>query len=186
MASRIPALPRDSHVQSHAAVRKNKLCDSHSLCVATIVIAGGRTRPVAAFRGRQLSGPLDTPYKDQWQFEIKFRRHGGLPPIIPLATALLALVRNPLSPDRKSEVRLLPDWPPSTYHRHSREQVMLHDHSFTFHKHSHAPASERCRPAGKITDLLILSGLIHIALLWKSCPYWNKAAFVVSSPIDFG
>jgi hypothetical protein len=27
MASRIPALPRDSHVQSHAAVHKNILCD---------------------------------------------------------------------------------------------------------------------------------------------------------------
>ncbi len=27
MASRIPALPRDSHVQSHAEVFKNKLCE---------------------------------------------------------------------------------------------------------------------------------------------------------------
>jgi hypothetical protein len=44
MASRIPVLPRDSHVPSHAAVHKNNLCDSHSLCVAAIVIAGGRTR----------------------------------------------------------------------------------------------------------------------------------------------
>jgi hypothetical protein len=30
MASRIPASPRDSHVQSHAAVHKNKLWDSHA------------------------------------------------------------------------------------------------------------------------------------------------------------
>ncbi len=28
MASRITALPRDSHEPSHAAVHKNKLCDS--------------------------------------------------------------------------------------------------------------------------------------------------------------
>jgi hypothetical protein len=46
MASRIPALPRDLHVQSHAAVHKDNLCDSHSLCVAAIVIACGRTRPI--------------------------------------------------------------------------------------------------------------------------------------------
>jgi hypothetical protein len=30
MASRIPALPRDSHVQSHEAIYKNELCDSHA------------------------------------------------------------------------------------------------------------------------------------------------------------
>ena len=44
MASRIPALPRDSHVQSHAAVHKNKLCDSHAH-LAEIAIACGWTRP---------------------------------------------------------------------------------------------------------------------------------------------
>jgi hypothetical protein len=43
MASRIPALPRDSHVQSHAAVHKNKLCDSHARLEAR-AIAGGSTR----------------------------------------------------------------------------------------------------------------------------------------------
>jgi hypothetical protein len=37
-------LPRDSHVQSHAAVHKNKLCDSHAPLVAR-AIAGGWTRP---------------------------------------------------------------------------------------------------------------------------------------------
>jgi hypothetical protein len=57
MASRIPALPRDSHVQSHAAVHKNKLCDSHAALVAR-AIAGGWTRPVAAFRHRPLTGSL--------------------------------------------------------------------------------------------------------------------------------
>jgi hypothetical protein len=46
MASRIPALPRDSHVRSHATIHKNKLCDSHTLCAAAIVIADGRTQPV--------------------------------------------------------------------------------------------------------------------------------------------
>jgi hypothetical protein len=44
MASRIPALPRDSHVQSHATVHKNKLCDSQAPLVAR-AIAGGWTRP---------------------------------------------------------------------------------------------------------------------------------------------
>jgi hypothetical protein len=44
MASRIPALPRDSHVPSHAAVHKNKLCDFHAPLVAR-AIAGGWTRP---------------------------------------------------------------------------------------------------------------------------------------------
>jgi hypothetical protein len=34
MASSIAALPRDSHVQSHAAVHKNKLCDSYALLVS--------------------------------------------------------------------------------------------------------------------------------------------------------
>jgi len=46
MASRIPALPRDSHLPSHAAVHKNKLCDSHAPLVAR-AIAGGWTRPHA-------------------------------------------------------------------------------------------------------------------------------------------
>jgi hypothetical protein len=46
MASRIPALPRDSHVRPHATIHKNKLCDSHTLCAAAIVIADGRTQPV--------------------------------------------------------------------------------------------------------------------------------------------
>jgi hypothetical protein len=55
MASRIPALPRDSHVQSHAAVHKNKLCDSHAHLVAR-AIAGDWTRPQAAFSERQLTG----------------------------------------------------------------------------------------------------------------------------------
>jgi hypothetical protein len=43
MASRIPALPRDSHVQSHGAVHKSKLCDSHARLLAR-AIAGGWTR----------------------------------------------------------------------------------------------------------------------------------------------
>src|SRR6267378_2102176 len=55
MASRIPALPQDSHVQSHAAVHKNKLCDSHAPLVAG-AIAGGWTRPVAVYGERPLSG----------------------------------------------------------------------------------------------------------------------------------
>jgi hypothetical protein len=38
MASGIPALPQDSHVQSHAAVHKNKLCDSH----APLVVRGSQ------------------------------------------------------------------------------------------------------------------------------------------------
>ena len=44
MASRIPSLPQHSHVQSHAAVHKNNLCDSHAPLVAR-AIAGGWTRP---------------------------------------------------------------------------------------------------------------------------------------------
>jgi hypothetical protein len=44
MVSRIPALPRDSHVQSHAAVHKTKLCDSHADLAKAI--AGGWTRPI--------------------------------------------------------------------------------------------------------------------------------------------
>jgi hypothetical protein len=47
MASRIPTLPRDSHVQSHAAIHKNKLCDTHAARVAR-AIAGGWTRPKPA------------------------------------------------------------------------------------------------------------------------------------------
>jgi hypothetical protein len=47
MASRFPALPRDSHVRSHAAVHKNKLCDSHAALVAR-AIEGGWTRTGAA------------------------------------------------------------------------------------------------------------------------------------------
>jgi hypothetical protein len=46
MASRIPALPRDSHAQSHAAVHKNKLCDSHALLAAR-AIAGAELGPLA-------------------------------------------------------------------------------------------------------------------------------------------
>ena len=53
MASRIPELPRDSHVQSHAAVHKNKLCDSHAPLVAR-AIAGGWTRPQAVGGERPL------------------------------------------------------------------------------------------------------------------------------------
>jgi len=41
MASRIPALPRDSHVQSHAAVHKNKLCDSRAPLVARVIPVTG-------------------------------------------------------------------------------------------------------------------------------------------------
>jgi hypothetical protein len=48
MASRIPALPRDSHVQSHAAVRKDKLCDFHVAVVAGAT-AGDWTRPISAY-----------------------------------------------------------------------------------------------------------------------------------------
>jgi hypothetical protein len=55
MASRNRALPRDSHVQSHAAVHKNELCDSHAALVAR-AIAGGWTRPQATCEDRQLSG----------------------------------------------------------------------------------------------------------------------------------
>jgi hypothetical protein len=55
MASRIPALPRDSHVQSHAAIPKNNLCDSHARLLAR-AIAGGWTRPSSACRQRPLSG----------------------------------------------------------------------------------------------------------------------------------
>src|SRR5882672_1624283 len=51
MASRIPALPRDSHVHSPAAIHKNKLCDSRAALVAR-AIAGGWTRPAAAVHGR--------------------------------------------------------------------------------------------------------------------------------------
>jgi hypothetical protein len=55
MASRIPALPRDSHVQSHAALHKNNLCDSHAALVAR-AIAGGWTRPARAGGERQVCG----------------------------------------------------------------------------------------------------------------------------------
>ena len=55
MASRIPALPRDSHVQSHAAVHKNKLCDSHAPLVAR-AIACGWTRPEGDERDSQQRG----------------------------------------------------------------------------------------------------------------------------------
>jgi hypothetical protein len=55
MASRIPALPRDSHVQSHAGLSKNNLRDSHTLSVAAIVIASDQTRPVGAGHDRQVS-----------------------------------------------------------------------------------------------------------------------------------
>jgi hypothetical protein len=44
-----PTSPQDSHVQSHAAVHKNKLCDSHAPLVAG-AIAGGWTRPSADLR----------------------------------------------------------------------------------------------------------------------------------------
>jgi hypothetical protein len=49
-----PALPRDSHVQPHAAVHKNKLCDSHDPLV-TREIAGGWTRPKATVTNGSLS-----------------------------------------------------------------------------------------------------------------------------------
>jgi hypothetical protein len=55
MASRVPALLRDSHVQSHAAVHKNKLCDSRAARVAR-AIAGGWTRPLYDARGCPVSG----------------------------------------------------------------------------------------------------------------------------------
>jgi hypothetical protein len=41
MASRIPTLPRDSHVQSHAAVHKNKLCDSQTRLGARAIAMAG-------------------------------------------------------------------------------------------------------------------------------------------------
>ena len=55
MASRIPALPRDSHVQSHAAVHKNKLCDSHAALVARAIAMAGLdpTRSAASALRRQ-------------------------------------------------------------------------------------------------------------------------------------
>jgi hypothetical protein len=57
MASRIPPLPRDSHVQSHAAVHKNELCDSHAHLGAR-AIAGGWTRPLPPGDEHQLMGNL--------------------------------------------------------------------------------------------------------------------------------
>jgi hypothetical protein len=61
MASRIATLPRDSHVQSHAAVHKNKLCDSHAALIAR-AIASGWTRPCPVDHDRQLSGrPATNP-----------------------------------------------------------------------------------------------------------------------------
>jgi hypothetical protein len=62
-------------------------------------------------------------------------------------------------------------------HGSRKDHVTLHNHSFAFLERSHAAVSERCRPGSQITDLQILGGLIPIALLWKSCPCWNKAAF---------
>jgi len=53
IASRIPALPRDSHVQSHAAILKNNLRDSQTALLA-MAIAGGWTRPGAGVRERLL------------------------------------------------------------------------------------------------------------------------------------
>jgi hypothetical protein len=55
MASRIPALPRDSHVQSHAAVHKNELCDSHAHLVARGSHVAGLD-PYSACRASPLSG----------------------------------------------------------------------------------------------------------------------------------
>jgi hypothetical protein len=43
MTSRNPALPLDSHVQSHAEVFKNKLCEFHALLIARAIV-GGWTR----------------------------------------------------------------------------------------------------------------------------------------------
>jgi hypothetical protein len=68
MASRIPALPRDSHVQSHAAVHKNKLCDSHTLCAAAVAIAGAGIGPVAGIDERlPLGGSLAYETAHYWQ-----------------------------------------------------------------------------------------------------------------------
>jgi hypothetical protein len=53
MASRDPALPLDSHVQSHAEALKNKLCE-FPCCPVAREIAGGWTRPSAAGRQRPL------------------------------------------------------------------------------------------------------------------------------------
>ena len=57
MASRIPSLPQHSHVQSHAAVHRNNLCDSRAAFVAR-QIARGWTRPLAARRERPLSAVI--------------------------------------------------------------------------------------------------------------------------------
>ena len=40
MASTFPALPRDSHVQSRAAVHENESCDSHARLVETAIACG--------------------------------------------------------------------------------------------------------------------------------------------------
>jgi hypothetical protein len=59
MASRIPALPQESHVQSHATVHKNKLCDSHS-SRERLQVAGLDpllTMTADSFRAGQLSVP---------------------------------------------------------------------------------------------------------------------------------
>jgi predicted butyrate kinase (DUF1464 family) len=68
MASRNPALPLNSHVQSHAEVYKNKLCDSHAALVAR-AIAGGWTRLVEGIRDRRLQGNqiANFPKNEYWR-----------------------------------------------------------------------------------------------------------------------
>ena len=82
MASRIPVLRRDSHVPSHAAVHKNNLCDSHSLCVAAIAIAGGRTptplQTITTVRYGELCFCLITARKCVVTDDVGARRLGNL------------------------------------------------------------------------------------------------------------
>ena len=47
VSSHIPKVPHYSHVQSHVASSKNTTCDSHTLLVAAVAIACGRTRTLS-------------------------------------------------------------------------------------------------------------------------------------------
>jgi hypothetical protein len=88
MASRIPALPRDSHVQSHAAVHKNELCDSHAALVGRAIPDGWtRTRS-----GRWSMSALRQAHIIQDEkYDPKMLREGA--PSQPLKTQKIGAIR---------------------------------------------------------------------------------------------
>jgi hypothetical protein len=144
MASRNRALPLDLHVQSHAAIHENELCDSHAHLVDR-AIAGGWARPRFCGSRTAVIGPVPvTRQSVQWPQELRpalteqhgltldaafiahparFKGVAPRPPTVPLAAWTIHPKRKP------------PHGQLHPFARSTREQMCL-KHIDMFRRHS--------------------------------------------------